>query len=268
MNSPKDYADFIMKDSEKKFQKRSDLMCCAAKEGNLEIFKHTASDYPGSNFPHWDWYPFVLIASEGKKEEECLEIIEYSYKFINGLGYYLPDTSVRNFVLNAITAGNSKIVKFFILRGANDWNLFMRTAAYVGNLEMVKYCAMLSGDDYSGCVSNAALGGHLNIINHFKYHTDINWDECASNAAFKGYVEIFKCAAAKSRLRELYCGKDWESKMDWQRYAMMAALGNHIEILRLMDGKGVDWDTCIRFVGNREIKDEIVKFMGGNIFED
>ncbi len=248
-----------------KLQKWSYLMCSAAYAEDFKTFKQTASDYPGSDSPHWDWDAFIFIASEGKNEEKCLEIIKYSCKLLNELNYHLPN--IKSCVLKAVTAGNSDIAKFLASKGDNEWNLFMRAAAYVGDLDLAEHFRWKGGDDYSGCVANAALGGHLNIIFQYSAKDRIDWDECANNAAFNGHVDVFKFATQKSIRRERY-GKTYS--MNWQRYAVMAALGGNVDILILMDGKGIDWDTCLRLVGDRKIenKDEIFKFMGGNVFED
>ena len=67
----------------------------------------------------------------------------------------------------AALLGKKQTLKFFVSKGANDFNSYLTSAAYGGNLATVKYLINQGADNISGALTNAMIRDHTRLVKFF-----------------------------------------------------------------------------------------------------
>ena len=67
----------------------------------------------------------------------------------------------------AAKGGHLDLVKFFIEKGAKNWNLGMEGAAIGGHMEFVKFFIEKGARDWNSGMYGAAIGGHVELVEFF-----------------------------------------------------------------------------------------------------
>ena len=68
----------------------------------------------------------------------------------------------------AAEGGSLDLVKFFIDKGANNWDFGMYGAAQGGSLDLVKFFIDKGTKDWNGGMYYAVRGGHKDLVDFFK----------------------------------------------------------------------------------------------------
>jgi hypothetical protein len=68
----------------------------------------------------------------------------------------------------ATRGGYEKFIYFFILRGANNWNCGMLSAAEENHIKLIDFFISKEADNWYGGIIHASLRGHEKILQFFK----------------------------------------------------------------------------------------------------
>lgn len=116
------------------------------------------------------------IISKGADADISLEfaIIYRKYDLIE---YFLKNYNFEDYNKIAISAaeiGDINLVKYSILKGANNFQEIVNWAAFCGNFHLVKYMHKNYDINLSMLVHYASRGGYIEILNYIKTFSDFN----------------------------------------------------------------------------------------------
>nr|QBK92640.1 MAG: hypothetical protein LCPAC401_02780 [Pithovirus LCPAC401] len=160
-------------------------------------------------------------------------------------GKYTDIEDVNWFMKGAAHGGNLKYVKYFALKGGNDWDECMWYASYLGHYEVVEYCAKQGGIRWNNSAQNAARYGCINILCMAAYQKEIiDWDACMEMGASEGHMITVEYSESKGADNFNKCMKS------------VAERGRNLSLIEHLERKGADnFKECMSeaaFSGNFE----------------
>jgi len=86
--------------------------------------------------------------------------------------------------------GDKDLVKFFIQKGANDWDFGMEGAAEGGYRDLVDFFIEKGADNWNWGMNGAARGGHRDLVQFFIEKGADSWDNGMFYAARGGHKDL------------------------------------------------------------------------------
>ena len=132
------------------------VMKAAAKTGNREIINF----FLDKGIRAWK------MAMEGAAESNHPELVYFFTDMLDNESEneWMPnDWGLRA----AAKGGNKELIKFFIDRGANRWNMGLQGAVAGNHRELIDYFISLGADDYDSALYEAAKKGNMELIEYF-----------------------------------------------------------------------------------------------------
>ena len=153
----------------------------------------------------------------------------------------------------ASSIGSLPLVKYFLDKGAKDYNQAMAYAAEGGHLDIIKMMLDLGATDYDRAMASAARGGHLDIVKMMLDLGATDYDLAMPEAAGGGHLGIVKMMIDLG-------AEDYNS-------GMIEAAGNgHLNVVKFLlekskqEGKSYDINEIIHIAASLG-QAEIVKFL-------
>lgn len=143
----------------------------------------------------------------------------------------------------ACRGGHRELVDFFIIRGADDWDIGLRGACYGGYREIVELMITRGAVDWESGLRHACFGGQREIVKLMIAKGARNWNYAFEGACLGGHRDLVELMIA----RGVNC---WDSGL------IAAHAGQHDEIVDFLIKRGArkecihrEIDYCFQYSG-------------------
>jgi hypothetical protein len=207
------------------------LFVTASREGDLDLMRLFI------NRGAMEWDTALEVASQtGKKDvvfflTDCIETYCIAFGFNSGL-------------YGASAGGHDDLIRYFIDKGAEDFDGALSAAAAYNNHRVVQMLISYGACEWESGLLGATQGGHQEMVEFFINKGATNFDEGLEDAAEYGHKHLV----------ELFIGYGAD---DWDMGMLSATYGEHIDLINFFIEKGAtDFEqarVCAIHTGNPEI---------------